>query len=95
MLYFVIIEGPYSTKEPVDWIYESPVSELTREEVKRNIQECRFSPVKQIIEVDLAKGTSSDVTAEIAQEIASTYDTDDPLPEDLANFFLRNNAQTW
>ena len=94
-LYIVIIAGPYSPAEPVDWIYETPVSELTREEVKKNIQDCQWSPVKQIIEVDLVKGTSSDVTEEIAQELASQYDSSDPIPEDLADFILRNNAQTW
>ena len=94
-LYIVIIAGPYSLAEPVDWIYETPVSSLTREEIKKNIQDCQWSPVKQIIEVDLEKGTSSDVTAEIAQEIASTYNSDDPCSEELADFFIRNNAQPW
>lgn len=95
MIYFVTLAGPYSPKEPVDWTQECPVSELTRERVQRNITEGQWDDVTQIIEVDLESKTSSDVTAEIAQEIASTYDSEDPLPEALADFFLRNNVQTW
>lgn len=94
-LHLVILSGPYSTKEPFDWVSEVAISDLTREGVKKQIASGQWDDVKQIIEVDLTKGTSRDVTAEVAQEIASTYDSQDPIFEELQDFFTRNGASTW
>ena len=94
-LHLVILTGPYSPKEPVDWISEVAISDLTRTAVKKQIVDGQWDDVKQIIEVNLEAGTAKDVTAEIAQEIASTYDTDDQIHEYLEDFFRRNGAQTW
>ena len=95
MLHMVILIGPYGPKEPVDWVSECAISDLTRKGVKDNIVSGQWDDVKQIIEVNVTAGTSRDVTAEIAQEIASTYDSEDQISEELEAFFIRNNAKTW
>jgi hypothetical protein len=87
-IYLPIMRGPYSAKDAGDWTREVTSNDMVRATLVKDIKDGQYDDdICQIVEIDLAAGTSKDVTIQIAEEIRDQCDTEDRCPEHLENWF--------
>lgn len=95
LLYLPILEGPYSAACPTDWINETPLMALTRENVVKDILDGQIEPPPaRILEINLVAGTVKDVTKEIAAAVGERSLTEELTPyRDLRDWLDQYGAE--
>ena len=90
---YLVIERLYvrTTGTNDDYVRECPVRETGRETVLRDIIDAQYSDISRVICVDLAAGTSCDVTADMALAVYDRLDRENEgCPSYLRDFIADN-----